>query len=244
MLALTHDSSLIPTMTLLDDDRRFECSMPDCTKRFKRKFTLQEHEKTHAGVRPFQCLRDDCRRIFSTSGNLARHALTHSGETPFACGWNACAKAFCTREKLVRHLKTHAGLRPYVCKVCTKGFTTSGNLARHTKSHPPDVVADALQRDAMDAILLALETPPVDPTNKSKRKTTYELAPPMLQPMAAPAGGYALSQPVTWTMYGQPDLSLEVLDLDTDLSRLCFPPLPAVPFHAGHDFHGPSCFCV
>ncbi|OQR82301.1 zinc finger protein 91-like [Achlya hypogyna] len=198
MLAL---SSGPLTLSLdFDDDRRFACSIPGCTKRFKRKFTLQEHEKTHSQLRPFECPQAGCGRIFSTSGNLARHALTHSGETPFACGWGGCTKAFCTREKLVRHLKTHAGLRPYACKVCTKSFTTSGNLARHTRSHPADAVADAIQREAVDAILQALETSsPPAPVKKAQRKVADELATPV--PWTAPsppADSFALPMPVPW----------------------------------------------
>ncbi|KDO19313.1 hypothetical protein SPRG_14705 [Saprolegnia parasitica CBS 223.65] len=154
------------------EDRRFVCPIDGCNKRFKRKFTLQEHEKTHTGVRPYVCVIDGCGRHFSTSGNLTRHALTHNTEKPFGCGWEECAKRFCTREKLVRHLKTHVGLRPFECSICNKAFTTSGNLARHAKSHPELGYGDS-QHEALLWELPALLVP------TKKRRVAEELALPL-----------------------------------------------------------------
>ena len=121
---------------MLDSTKRFACYFDGCNKRFKRKFTLNEHIKTHTGVRPYPCTHPGCDSKFSTSGNLKRHQFTHSGERPFECPMDLCEKAFSTKEKLKRHMVTHAGLRLHGCKVkgCGKQFTTSGNLARHVKN--------------------------------------------------------------------------------------------------------------
>ncbi|KAJ0394399.1 hypothetical protein P43SY_000100 [Pythium insidiosum] len=35
--------------------RPFACTEPGCNQRFKRKFTLKEHIKTHTGEKPFVC---------------------------------------------------------------------------------------------------------------------------------------------------------------------------------------------
>ncbi|OQS06003.1 hypothetical protein THRCLA_01926 [Thraustotheca clavata] len=195
-----------------EDQRRFVCTVEGCGKRFKRKFTLQEHEKTHSGIRPYACPVPGCNRHFSTSGNLSRHTFTHTGEKPYACAWESCEKRFCTREKLVRHLKTHVGLRPYTCQTCKKAFTTSGNLARHAKSHLP-----------------ASERPhTVSRTTKSikKRRVADELATPMA--CQAPLGISMLlhSDEViehNATNTAVDDSDIEAMWLGQDLERLCIP---------------------
>jgi uncharacterized Zn-finger protein len=107
--------------------------MPGCGKRFKRKFTLQEHLHTHTGLRPFQCDVEGCHRRFSTHGNLNRHKLIHNNDKPFEC--SDCDKRFCSREKLNRHVKTHMSDRPFECVACERTYSTLGNLTRHQKRH-------------------------------------------------------------------------------------------------------------
>jgi uncharacterized Zn-finger protein len=114
-----------------EQQRRFVCPVPDCGKRFKRKFTLQEHWKTHSKARPYMCDFEGCDRCYSTHGNLNRHKSIHSGEKPFECP--TCLKGFCSKDKMIRHLKTHAGVRPFSCNICSASFSTSGNLSRHKK---------------------------------------------------------------------------------------------------------------
>ncbi|KDO19314.1 hypothetical protein SPRG_14706 [Saprolegnia parasitica CBS 223.65] len=197
-----------------DDARRFVCPIDGCNKRFKRKFTLQEHEKTHSGIRPYTCPVPGCDRHFSTSGNLSRHTFTHTGEKPYACAWEKCAKRFCTREKLVRHLKTHVGLRPYTCPTCAKSFTTSGNLARHAKSHLP-----ASQRTGVARTLKIIK----------KRRVADELATPMA--CQAPLGiALRLDEATDMTPLDSPeyaspadDADIEAMWLEQDLERLCLP---------------------
>ncbi|KDO22273.1 hypothetical protein SPRG_21087 [Saprolegnia parasitica CBS 223.65] len=77
------------------EDRRFVCPIDGCNKRFKRKFTLQEHEKTHTGR-------------FCTREKLVRHLKTHVGLRPFEC--SVCNKAFTTSGNLARHAKSHPEL--------------------------------------------------------------------------------------------------------------------------------------
>jgi uncharacterized Zn-finger protein len=48
-----------------DDKRRYQCST--CSKRFKHKHHLKEHERLHTGEKPYTC--DKCGKRFSHSGN-------------------------------------------------------------------------------------------------------------------------------------------------------------------------------
>ncbi|EQC30220.1 hypothetical protein SDRG_12071 [Saprolegnia diclina VS20] len=153
-------------------DRPFQCPVDGCKKRFKRRFTLHEHQKTHTGLRPFACVEPNCGKRFTTSGNLIRHSHTHRVDKPFACAWNTCAKRFCSREKLVRHLPTHVGLRPYACHVCGQSFSTSGNLARHTKTQAhASTQGDAISSSTwMDLSRLLLKDDlPIAKTKKRSR---------------------------------------------------------------------------
>ena len=51
-----------------DDKRRYQCST--CSKRFKHKHHLKEHERLHTGEKPYTC--DKCGKRFSHSGKLNR----------------------------------------------------------------------------------------------------------------------------------------------------------------------------
>jgi uncharacterized Zn-finger protein len=46
------------------DKRRYQCSI--CSKRFKHKHHLKEHERLHTGEKPYTC--DTCGKRFSHSG--------------------------------------------------------------------------------------------------------------------------------------------------------------------------------
>ncbi|KDO22272.1 hypothetical protein SPRG_12111 [Saprolegnia parasitica CBS 223.65] len=164
----------------MEPDRPFQCPVDGCNKRFKRKFTLCEHQKTHTGLRPFVCVEANCGKSFTTSGNLVRHAHTHRLDKPFACAWSTCAKRFCSREKLVRHLSTHVGLRPYACHVCGHSFSTSGNLARHTKTqaHASSQVDAITSSTWMDLSQLLLRDEPQMAKTKKRSRVADEIAMP------------------------------------------------------------------
>ena len=167
------------TSNMQSPERRFGCHIPGCGKRFKRKFTLQEHLNTHTGARPYVCDYDGCKRCFSTHGNLNRHKFIHTGEKPFGC--TTCLKRFCTKEKLVRHVKTHTnGLRAYAPADMTafrKASTSTDDEGSHSDCsidlHPivkPSTAGEYCFDDEFlsskihDEILLALQSLDVEPT--------------------------------------------------------------------------------
>ncbi|KDO22271.1 hypothetical protein SPRG_12110 [Saprolegnia parasitica CBS 223.65] len=176
----------------MEPDRRFACPVDGCDKRFKRKFTLHEHQKTHTGLRPFVCVEANCGKSFTTSGNLVRHAHTHRLDKPFACAWSTCAKRFCSREKLVRHLSTHVGLQPYVCHLCCGSFSTSGNLSRHmTMQAHASTGVDARSSMWVDlSQLLHDDDEPLASEKKQRCRIAQEIAMPResvdLEPIQAP----------------------------------------------------------
>ncbi|CAF1101739.1 unnamed protein product [Adineta steineri] len=51
------------------DKRRYQCSI--CSKRFKHKHHLKEHERLHTGEKPYTC--DKCGKRFSHSGSYSQH---------------------------------------------------------------------------------------------------------------------------------------------------------------------------
>ena len=58
-----------------DDKRRYQCST--CSKKFKHKHHLKEHERLHTGEKPYTC--DKCGKRFSHSGKKPRRWwLVHS----------------------------------------------------------------------------------------------------------------------------------------------------------------------
>uniref|UniRef100_A0A1I7TKU2 Zinc finger protein n=1 Tax=Caenorhabditis tropicalis TaxID=1561998 RepID=A0A1I7TKU2_9PELO len=118
--------------------RRYNCDQ--CSRTFKFQSKLQEHLRTHLGVRPFPC--PYCSREFSQKGALKTHMRLHTGERPFYCQWD-CGKQFASSSARRHHEKTHSGERPYVCSACGKGFTKNSHVVRHLKNiHNREYIQD------------------------------------------------------------------------------------------------------
>lgn len=79
-IRLGHDPSctIISNLSLSPSagERPFQCSWPDCEKKFARSDELSRHKRTHTGEKRFIC--PVCDRKFMRSDHLAKHIKRHS----------------------------------------------------------------------------------------------------------------------------------------------------------------------
>lgn len=146
---------------------RYNCDQ--CTRSFKYQSKLDEHRRTHLGVRPFSC--PYCHREFSQKGALKTHMRLHTGERPFYCQWE-CGKQFTSASARKHHERTHSGERPYICNVCGKSFTKNSHVVRHLKNiHNRELLQeDALLRgDVVEAEASARHIVDIEPRGKEIR---------------------------------------------------------------------------
>ncbi|KAM9332401.1 zinc finger Y-chromosomal protein-like [Pholidichthys leucotaenia] len=113
-------------------EKSFPCSV--CSKAFKFRSLLANHELIHSDVRPFSC--DFCSRSFRRHTHLKRHReVVHANGArqpqSFVC--HICGKDKKCRSQLARHVIIHTGERPFACDLCPARFNRSGNLQQHRK---------------------------------------------------------------------------------------------------------------
>lgn len=94
----------VPAANSSSPASKFSC--PDCGEGFVNNARLEEHIRTHPGLRPYRCSR--CGKGFLTAGNKYRHERQSSD----------CAAS-------------STEPRPYSCFKCGKAFSTIGNKDRH-----------------------------------------------------------------------------------------------------------------
>ncbi|KAF2973525.1 hypothetical protein GQX73_g157 [Xylaria multiplex] len=88
----------------------------ECDKKFTRKHNLQNHMRSHQGLKPYAC--KDCGEKFTRKSDCDRHQRGQHGEKEFVCvgslkdgGTWGCNKAFGRLDKLVAHLRSRTGQR-------------------------------------------------------------------------------------------------------------------------------------
>ncbi|VDL78894.1 unnamed protein product [Nippostrongylus brasiliensis] len=80
----------------------YECE--DCGKIIRYPSKIEEHRRSHNGVKPHEC--PQCGQRFAQKGGLTCHMRLHTGERPFHCTWD-CGKSFHSSSALKMHEKTH-----------------------------------------------------------------------------------------------------------------------------------------
>lgn len=121
----THQSHM---KTHMERPRPYTCSK--CGKSFFTLQNLNQHEKTHLGIKDFVC--KICNKAFGTMHNLEVHGVVHTGVKPFKC--KTCGKGFARRAEIRDHERTHTGERPYVCDICGTSFSQRSNLQSHKRA--------------------------------------------------------------------------------------------------------------
>ena len=121
--------------------RPYACLEPGCGKSFTRRYTLQEHIKTHTGEKPYVCPEPGCNSKFSTSGNLSRHKKVHLNAQRVAAGSNTHESSSSSSKgkgsssnsiSLDHHSLSHHHHHSH-----RKSSSTSRPLTKHSSTSPP-----------------------------------------------------------------------------------------------------------
>ncbi|XGW24001.1 hypothetical protein V3C99_005870 [Haemonchus contortus] len=125
----------------------YECE--ECGKIIRYPSKIEEHRRSHNGVKPHQC--HHCGQRFSQKGGLTCHLRLHTGERPYHCTWD-CGKSFHSNSALKMHERTHNGDRPYSCEICGKLFSKRSHCQRHEQSvHPRETARRAAHQFGLAA---------------------------------------------------------------------------------------------
>ncbi|XP_078037449.1 uncharacterized protein LOC144470323 [Augochlora pura] len=129
---------------------------PFCQQRFKRMFSLRQHQiRVHSTIEPkFVC--DHCGKRFKLKSDMSlhidkSHMKSHGRMFKFSCHLcTICDKSYKYRNSFYRHVLTHAGMGPYHCDVCNADFEKKSSFLKHRKIHPEpranSTIAEMAQR--------------------------------------------------------------------------------------------------
>ena len=62
------------------------------------------------GEKPFECTYPQCRKRFTTQGNFKSHINLHKGKKEFVCTFKDCNKKYALESRLNIHIRTHVFL--------------------------------------------------------------------------------------------------------------------------------------
>lgn len=117
--------------THAENNAKFICNAENCSKAFKSRIGLQEHEAKHTGQFNFTC--EVCNKQFLLRSYFVAHQRIHSktNQKIFPC--TLCTKTFKSKQNLIDHENCHLGLKYFKCEICEKSFTTKTHLDIHVR---------------------------------------------------------------------------------------------------------------
>jgi hypothetical protein len=157
------DSSSGPNMSFRKSKEegyrlKYECSWPECTKKFFSKTGLKFHTNKHKNLYPYNCVK--CVKGFNRSCEYEDHMNAHAGNfwKCSICGavlksqhgrrvhesqhanqqlpCDICGKVFPCRDYLNSHIRAHKN--SFECHVCKKIFKRKHHYKEHIKVHEND----------------------------------------------------------------------------------------------------------
>ena len=85
----------------------------------KTETALENHVKSHSGIRDLKC--HICDAAFASRYTLNAHIKRHAITEPlFSCPY--CGKGSKSKANLEQHIRIHTGVRPYSCNVCNAAY--------------------------------------------------------------------------------------------------------------------------
>ncbi|KAI0065732.1 hypothetical protein BV25DRAFT_1879591 [Artomyces pyxidatus] len=121
--------------------RRYQCTYDGCDKAYTKPSRLEEHERSHTGLRPYVCA--TCSKSYLRETHLQAHNRSHlpKSDRPFTCEEPDCDKRFWTVQHLKAHQDViHKGEKPFKCTAadCIAAFLKHHQLRSHLASeHAP-----------------------------------------------------------------------------------------------------------
>lgn len=91
-------------------------------------------DKAHDEELRYKCDWPACTKSFRHYSFLVLHRRIHTGERPYNCTWEGCKKQFRRSDDYQRHYRVHTGVKPYPCEVCGKAFKRSDHRLFHYRA--------------------------------------------------------------------------------------------------------------
>ncbi|KAF9018466.1 hypothetical protein BDZ89DRAFT_1165183 [Hymenopellis radicata] len=131
--ATTSKHIIVNGELVIDTKKRYKCTFAGCDKAYTKPSRLEEHERTHTGLRPFVC--STCNKSYLRETHLHAHVRSHlpESERPLACDRPNCKKRFWTKQHLKVHLSWHDGSKVFACAEpgCSSAFSKHHQLRAH-----------------------------------------------------------------------------------------------------------------
>ncbi|CAK7235728.1 hypothetical protein SBRCBS47491_009394 [Sporothrix bragantina] len=202
------------------------CSVPGCTKEFKRPCDLTKHEKTHS--RPWKCPLESCKYHeygWPTEKERDRHMNDKHSDNPpmYECLFKPCTYKSKRDSNRKQHMeKTHGW----------KYVRTKTNGSSKTAQAATPSVKDNSPRASMDASSTTLPTPQLVNLPTPQSAQSPAVATPLLDEFSAPLFGTTLAN-LEFPTCAPGDILATDMTLPADMNDIDFPLM---------DFNDPSAY--